>query len=62
MKHWVRNIVRGPHAYWLPTSTDRFYPDFVAELIDGRMLVLEYKGLTSPPTRTRPRRPTSAPG
>ena len=44
VKHWVRNIVRGSHSYWLPTSTDRFYPDFVAELTDGRMLVLEYKG------------------
>ncbi len=44
VKHWVRNIVRGAHSYWLPTSTDRFYPDFVAELTDGRMLVLEYKG------------------
>jgi type III restriction enzyme len=44
VKHWVRNIVRGEHAYWLPTSTDRFYPDFVAELTDGRLLVVEYKG------------------
>ncbi len=44
VKHWVRNIVRGAHSYWLPTSTDRFYPDFIAELTDGRMLVLEYKG------------------
>lgn len=44
VKHWVRNIVRGANSYWLPTSTDRFYPDFVAELTDGRLLVLEYKG------------------
>ncbi|WP_233397149.1 hypothetical protein [Qipengyuania sp. YIM B01966] len=44
VRHWVRNIVRGAHSYWLPTSTDRFYPDFVAELTDGRTLVLEYKG------------------
>lgn len=44
VKHWVRNIVRGRHSYWLPTSTDRFYPDFLAELSDGRVLVLEYKG------------------
>jgi hypothetical protein len=29
---------------WLPTSTDRFYPDFVAELKDGRTFVVEYKG------------------
>jgi len=28
----------------LPTSTDRFYPDFVAELENGQFLVVEYKG------------------
>ena len=31
-------------AFWLPTATDYFYPDFVAELTDGRLLVVEYKG------------------
>jgi type III restriction enzyme len=45
VKHWVRNIALQPEAsFWLPTSTDRFYPDFVAELEDGRILVVEYKG------------------
>ncbi|MEI8327056.1 MAG: restriction endonuclease subunit R, partial [Betaproteobacteria bacterium] len=45
VKHWVRNLVRLPEfAFWLPTATDYFYPDFVAELIDGRLLVVEYKG------------------
>src|SRR3989339_137891 len=45
VKHWVRNISRNPEfSFWLPTSTDRFYPDFVAELKDGRLLVIEYKG------------------
>jgi len=45
VKHWVRNIPRYPHSsFWLPTSTDLFYPDFVAELADGRILVVEYKG------------------
>jgi len=29
---------------WLPTSTDRFDPDFVASLKNGRILVVEYKG------------------
>jgi type III restriction enzyme len=24
--------------------TDKFYPDFIAELTDGRILVVEYKG------------------
>jgi type III restriction enzyme len=42
---WVRNLERQPElAFWLPTSSDRFYPDFVAELADGRVLVVEYKG------------------
>ena len=31
-------------AFWLPTATDYFYPDFVAELADGRVLAVEYKG------------------
>lgn len=45
VKHWVRNLERQPDSsFWLPTSTDRFYPDFVAELTDGRILVVEYKG------------------
>jgi type III restriction enzyme len=45
VKFWVRNLERQPEAsFWLPTSTDRFYPDFVAQLKDGRILVVEYKG------------------
>ncbi|MCG3189114.1 MAG: hypothetical protein LKCHEGNO_01382 [Burkholderiaceae bacterium] len=31
-------------GFWLPTSFGRFYPDFVCELTDGRILVVEYKG------------------
>ena len=45
VKHWIRNLATRPQtSFWLPTSTDRFYPDFVAELQDGRILVIEYKG------------------
>lgn len=44
VKYWVRNLVRTEASFWLPTSTDRFYPDFVAELQDGRIFVVEYKG------------------
>lgn len=45
VKQWVRNIERQPrYSFWLPTSTDYFYPDFVAELNDGRVLAVEYKG------------------
>ncbi|MGB8992088.1 MAG: hypothetical protein WCD80_08545 [Desulfobaccales bacterium] len=35
---------RPSHAFWLQTSTDKFYPDFVCKLKDGRYLVVEYKG------------------
>ncbi len=42
---WVRNPVRREgQSFWLQTSTDKFYPDFVCKLIDGRTLVVEYKG------------------
>lgn len=45
VKHWVRNLSKKEHSsFWLQTSTDRTYPDFVAELNDGRVLVVEYKG------------------
>ncbi|MBB6580916.1 DEAD/DEAH box helicase family protein [Ralstonia solanacearum] len=45
VKLWVRNIERQEKfSFWLPTSTDYFYPDFVAELADGRLFVVEYKG------------------
>jgi type III restriction enzyme len=45
VKFWVRNIERRErHSFWLQTSTDRFYPDFVCQLNDGRYLVVEYKG------------------
>ena len=45
VKRWVRNLEGRPqHSFWLQTSTDRFYPDFVCELIDGGFLVVEYKG------------------
>lgn len=45
VKHWVRNLERQPQfAFWLPTATDYFYPDFVAELNNGKVLVVEYKG------------------
>jgi len=45
VKYWVRNLERQlRHAFSLPTSGDWFYPDFVAQLTDGRILVVEYKG------------------
>lgn len=45
VKRWVRNIPKQPtSSFWLPTEKDYFYPDFVAELVDGSIFVLEYKG------------------
>lgn len=44
VEFWIRNLERSNTSFWLPTSTDRFYPDFVAKLKDGRLLVFEYKG------------------
>ena len=44
VKYWVRNVARHLTSFRLPTSTDNFYPDFVAMLNDGRLLVVEYKG------------------
>jgi type III restriction enzyme len=42
---WVRNLDSDPvNGFWLPTSSGRFYPDFVCELGDGRVFVAEYKG------------------
>ena len=46
VKFWVRNLERKPlYSFWLQTSTDKFYPDFVCLLTDGRYLVVEYKGI-----------------
>ena len=45
VKYWIRNLSgRSKTSFWLPTSTDRFYPDFVALLEDERIMVVEYKG------------------
>lgn len=42
VRHWVRNLER--RQFSLPLAHGNFYPDFVAELVDGRILVLEHKG------------------
>ena len=44
VRFWLRNVDRKPNAFWLQLSGARFYPDFVAMLTDGRILVVEYKG------------------
>lgn len=42
---WIRNIEREPaYSFWLPTYSDKFYPDFVVKLKDGTYAAIEYKG------------------
>jgi type III restriction enzyme len=45
-KFWVRNLSQKPNVFWLQTAKQKFYPDFVVRLKDGRTLVVEYKGKT----------------
>jgi type III restriction enzyme len=42
VKHWVRNLER--RNFSLPLSKNNFYPDFMCELEDGRILAIEHKG------------------
>ncbi|MEG9482247.1 DEAD/DEAH box helicase family protein [Mannheimia sp. HC-2023] len=42
VKYWVRNPVK--RGFSLPLAHQNFYPDFIVELIDGRILIVEYKG------------------
>ena len=44
VKHWIRNVAGHAESFRLPLASGWFYPDFVAELEDGRTLVAEYKG------------------
>lgn len=44
VKFWTRNLSGKSTSFRLQTSTDWFYPDFVCQLVDGRSLVVEYKG------------------
>ena len=53
LKCWTRNVSRHRNAFHLPTATDRFYPDFVALMEDGRLLVVEYKGGDRSPDESR---------
>jgi type III restriction enzyme len=41
---WVRNVERKATSFWLQTASDKFYPDFLLRLKDGRSLAIEYKG------------------
>jgi type III restriction enzyme len=41
---WVRNVEKKPNSFWLQTSTDKFYPDFIIKMQNGLLVVVEYKG------------------
>ena len=44
VKRWIRNVERSDYAFWLPLVDGRFFPDFILELTNGKILVIEYKG------------------
>lgn len=45
VRRWVRNLDReSAGGFSLPLSPGRFFPDFIAELADGRTAIVEYKG------------------
>lgn len=44
VRFWVRNLSRKATSFRLQTSKDWFYPDFLCQLTDGRVLAVEYKG------------------
>ena len=47
VKYWIRNPDKNKRGFWLPLSgvkSNRFFPDFICALTDGRFLVVEYKG------------------
>lgn len=45
VKRWVRNLAyERAGGVSLPLSPGRFFPDFIVELRDGRLAIVEYKG------------------
>lgn len=47
IEFWVRNLERQEfHSFWLQTSTDKFYPDFIVKLKDETIVIVEYKNTT----------------
>lgn len=44
IEFWFRNIPQTKSSFFIQTSSDKFYPDFVAKLKNGKTLILEYKG------------------
>lgn len=44
VRFWIRNVEGKKTSFWLQLPHQKFYPDFVAMLTDGRILAVEYKG------------------
>jgi type III restriction enzyme len=45
VRRWVRNLTHeSAGGYSLPLSPGSFYPDFIVELLDDRIAIVEYKG------------------
>jgi len=45
IEFWVRNLVRKEAcSFFLQKADGRFYPDFICQLKNGKVLVVEYKG------------------
>lgn len=45
VKRWIRNLEHeSAGGFHLPLSPGRFFPDFICELEDGRIAIVEYKG------------------
>jgi len=45
VKRWISNLVHeSAGGFSLPLSPGRFFPDFIVELNDGRIAIVEYKG------------------
>lgn len=44
VKRWLRNADSETQGgFWLPKSPGRFFPDFIVEFADGKLLIVEYK-------------------
>ena len=44
VQFWIRNLARRATSFRLQTSQDWFYPDFLCQLSDDRVVAIEYKG------------------
>ena len=44
VRFWIRNVENKKTSFWLQLPHQKFYPDFVAMLTNGRILIVEYKG------------------